>query len=91
MNIYGATLSDPIALVVCFLGSGSQGAGPGVPGSNVFSLSYNRPETRRFPRKGPPTGARPPKWTMHNNPPPLPEQARQWQGSNVLKGDLLEY
>ena len=32
------------------------------------TASESHPETRRFPRRGQPTGAaRPPKWTMHSD------------------------
>ena len=35
------------------------------------TASGSHPETRRFPRRGQPTGARPPKSTMQRNPPPF--------------------
>ena len=41
------------------------------------AVSGSHPETRRFARKGQSSGARPPKWTMQRNPPPVREESRQ--------------
>jgi hypothetical protein len=51
---------------------------PGGPRKQTVA-SGSKPVSRRFACRGPPTGVRPPRWTMHSNPPPLRDYARQWE------------
>ena len=50
---------------------------PGGPAEADHRL-WELPRDSPLPREKPPTDARPPKWTMHSNPPPLRKEARQW-------------
>ncbi len=62
----------PLVLVCLWLGT-PMGADGRVWVRPILPIaSGSHPKTRRLPRRGPPTGARPPKWTMHSNPPPPP-------------------